>query len=50
MLNTMLGMANTGDESKVWLIAVCMIVSIIVVLALFIINAKNKEDEDGNDR
>lgn len=50
MLNTMLGMVNTGDESKVWLIAVCMIVSIIVVLALFIINAKNKEDEDGNDR
>ena len=50
MLNTMLGMLNTGDDSKIWLIAVCMIVSIIVVLALFIVNGKNKKDDDGDDR
>lgn len=45
MLNMMLS-AYTGDDSKIWLIAVCMIVSIIVVVALFIINGQNKKDDD----
>lgn len=40
------GMANTGDSSKPWLVAICMIVSIIVVVGLFILNQKSKEDED----
>ena len=50
MLNNMLGIVNTGDDSKIWLIAVCMIVSIIVVVALFIINGHSKKDDDGDDK
>lgn len=47
MFNSMLALAQTGDNSKPWLIAVCMIVSIVVVVALFIIGQKGKdEDED----
>ncbi len=47
MYNTMLALAQTGDNSKPWLIAVCMIVSIVVVVALFIIGQKDKsQDED----
>lgn len=47
MLEYLVGMARTGDGSKPWLIAVCMIVSIIVVAALFIVGQKdNKEDGD----
>lgn len=42
MFNIMLGMANTGDSSKPWLVAICMIVSIIVLVALLIINQKDK--------
>lgn len=52
MLSYLVGMADTGDNSKPWLIAVCMIVSIIVVAALFIIgNAdsdKSVEDDDND--
>lgn len=51
MLSYMAGMANTGDSAKPWLIAICMIVSIIVVFALFIIggNSDDKNDEDEQD-
>lgn len=45
-LNWLVGMANTGDASKPWLIAICMIVSIVVVAALFIIGQKGKEDDE----
>lgn len=47
MFPFLVGIANTGDGSKPWLIAVCMIVSIIVVVSLFIIGQQDKkEDED----
>jgi len=46
MYNTMLALARTGDNSKPWLIAVCMIVSIVVVVALFIIGQKDKSEDD----
>lgn len=46
MMNLLVGMANTGDTSKPWLIAICMIVSIIVVVALFILGRKDDEDND----
>lgn len=49
MYNTMLMLAQTGDNSKPWLIAVCMIVSIVVVVALFIIGQKDKNDDEGMD-
>lgn len=44
MLNYLVGMVETGDASKPWLIAICMIVSIIVVVALFIMGNKNGDD------
>lgn len=44
-MNYLAGIANTGDSSKPWLIAVCMIVSIVVVVALFIISQKGKDDD-----
>lgn len=46
MLNWLVGMANTGDASKPWLIAICMIVSIVVVAALFIIGQNGKENDE----
>lgn len=46
MLEYLVGIANTGDTSKPWLIAICMIVSIVVVAALFIIGQKDKTDDD----
>lgn len=50
MYNTMLALAQTGDSSMPWLIAICMIVSIVVVVALFIIGQKDKsQDEDLDD-
>ena len=50
MFNFLVGMADTGDNSKPWLIAVCMIVSIIVVVALFIIGNQGSGDaEDDNE-
>lgn len=46
MFESLIGIANTGDTSKPWLIAICMIVSIVVVAALFIIGQKDKTDDD----
>ncbi|MCM1497732.1 MAG: hypothetical protein NC124_04625 [Clostridium sp.] len=46
MLNWLIGMVNTGDTSKPWLIAVCMIVSIVVVVALFIIGQRDRNDDE----
>lgn len=46
MLEYLVGTANTGDSSKPWLIAICMIVSIVVVVALFIIGQQNTGDDD----
>lgn len=46
MLSWLLGTVSTGDTSKPWLIAVCMIVSIAVVVALFIIGQKDKGDDE----
>lgn len=44
-----IGIANTGDTSKPWLVAICMIVSIVVVVGLFILNQKTKDDEADDD-
>ena len=49
MYNMMLALARTGDNSKPWLIAICMIVSIVVVVALFIIGQKDKTDDEDID-
>lgn len=50
MLNYLVGMSNTGDSSKPWLIAICMIVSIVVVVALFIVSGnKDREDDDDDE-
>jgi fatty acid desaturase len=49
MLKFLIGMANTGDTSKPWLIAICMIVSIVVVAALFILGHKGEGDEEDED-
>ncbi len=50
MQNYMIGMADTGDAARPWLIAICMIVSIVMVVALFIIgDRKNQENEDDDD-
>ncbi|MGN0153465.1 MAG: hypothetical protein ACI4A3_03375 [Lachnospiraceae bacterium] len=46
MLNYLIGTANTGDASKPWLIAICMIVSIVMVVALFIIGQNSKSDDE----
>ena len=47
MLQYLIGIANTGDTSKPWLIAICMIISIVVVAALFVMGQKGgDEDED----
>ena len=47
MFQYMAGIAVTGDTSKPWLIAICMIISIIVVAALFVMGQKGSdEDED----
>ena len=43
------GTIQTGDRSNPWLIAVCMIVSIIVVVGLFIVNQKNQDEDDDED-
>lgn len=49
MYNTMLALAQTGDNAKPWLIAICMIVSIVMVVALFIIGQKGKSEDDDID-
>lgn len=46
MYNYLIGMVATGDNSRPWLIAICMIVSIIVVFALFLLGQKDKDNED----
>lgn len=46
MLNYLVGMSDTGDGSRPWLIAICMIVSIVVVAALFIIGQRGRDDDD----
>ena len=46
MYNYLIGIAATGDSSKPWLIAICMIVSIVVVIALFLMGQKGNDDED----
>lgn len=46
MLNYLVGMSHTGDGSRPWLIAICMIVSIVVVAALFIIGQRGRDDDD----
>lgn len=49
MREYIVGIAQTGDGSKPWLIAVCMIVSIVVVVALFIVGQKNKQEDEEED-
>ena len=49
MFQYLVGLAQTGDNSKPWLIAVCMIVSIVVVVALFILGQKDKDEDDDED-
>lgn len=44
MLEFLVGMAQTGDTAKPWLIAICMIVSIIVVAALFVLGRQDKDE------
>ncbi|MGN0497080.1 MAG: hypothetical protein ACI4GW_12715 [Lachnospiraceae bacterium] len=46
MIQGLVGMVNTGDTAKPWLIAICMIVSIVVVVALFILGQKGKSDDE----
>lgn len=47
MFQYLIGIAATGDTSKPWLIAICMIISIVVVAALFVMGQKGAdEDED----
>lgn len=45
MVSSLVGMVNTGDNSKPWLIAICMIISIVVVVILFILNQKTKDED-----
>lgn len=49
MLQYLVRTAATGDASKPWLIAICMIVSIVVVIALFIMGQKGKSEDDNDD-
>ncbi|MGN0439077.1 MAG: hypothetical protein ACI4F4_11175 [Lachnospiraceae bacterium] len=44
-----IGMADTGDSGKPWLVAICMIVSIVVVVGLFILSQKSQDDEDDDE-
>ncbi len=47
LLCGLLGLIATGDDSKPWLIAICLIVSIVVIIAMIILSAKSKkEDKD----
>ena len=36
----------TGDDSKPWLIAVCLIISLIIMIFLFVLG-KNDDDKGG---
>ncbi len=46
MYNYLIGMVATGDNSKPWLIAICLIVSMIVVIALSLLGLKDKDDDE----
>lgn len=46
MYNYLIGMVATGDNSKPWLIAICLIVSMIVVIALLLLGLKDKDDDE----
>lgn len=46
MQESFLKIANTGDTSRPWLIAICMIVSIVGVVALFVMGRKGNDSED----
>lgn len=39
------GIANTGDNANPWLIAICMIVSVVVVVGLIILKYKDKSEK-----
>ncbi len=39
-----LAITATGDQSKPWLIAICMVVSIVVLIGLIILGVKGKKD------
>ncbi len=49
MLNMfrMLLSGMTGDDSRPWLIAVCLIISIAIMIFLFVIG---REDDEKNDK
>ncbi len=49
MFQCMTGIANTGDNSKPWLIAICLIVSVVVVAALFVMGQKDNDDMDDDE-
>lgn len=49
MLSFLIGQAKMGDNANPWLIAVCMIVSILVIIALFILGQKGKDEEEAED-
>ena len=49
MSEYLIGIADTGDTSKPWLIAICMIVSIVVVFVLFLLGQKDKNEEDDDE-
>lgn len=46
MYNYLIGIVATGDNSKPWLIAICMIVSIIVVITLLLLGLKDRDDDE----
>lgn len=46
MQESIFRIANTGDTSRPWLIAICMIVSIVGVVALFVMGRKGNDSED----
>lgn len=41
--SSLAGMVQTGDTTNPWLIAICMIISIVVVVALLIVGRKGDE-------
>lgn len=46
MYENIIGIVNTGDTSRPWLIAICMIVSIVGVVALFVMGRKGNDSDD----
>ncbi len=47
--NLTLLLANTGDNGKPLLIAICLIVSIILSVVLFITGRSDKDDDSDSD-